>query len=286
MRKFKVKNRQKRKYTRHNVPQSSYQFSPLFAGLLPMTILAIALLATILMNMNLREQTVSFQPQMQIALPKFTLPDLITPIQSLPNLFNQPVAFVSGVLSLLAAGVISTGTAFADGFVWVVTQLDPRFAIAALGKNVQWLIGSIGFLFVAIFNGFAWAGTEIGYGLGSVGEGIAYGANVVWASITGFIISIVQALWTALVFLFNGLLQIAVFLFNGIVSILTYIGNGIMAAVNAVVRVILIPFQIIGAFWLQIKPYFDILLYHFALAGADLANGFNLLANPASILEE
>jgi hypothetical protein len=286
MKKFKIKNRQKRKYTRHNAPQSSYQFSPIFAGLIPMIILAIALAATLLMNMNLREQTVSFQPQFQLALPKISLAEIMKPLQNLPNLLTQPAAFFAGLGTVVIGGLESIVLGLNTGFVWLITLLDPRAGIAALGQGMQTFFVGVGYMGILLFEGFARIGELLLQSTATVGEHMVAGANTIWSATVEYGLLTVDILSTVFWFLFNSIIQLVLFLFNGLVSIVTFIADGVIAVVDALVRVILIPFQILGAFWMQIKPYADTLLHYCGLALEDTAQGFNNLANIGSLLED
>ncbi len=52
----------------------------------------------------------------------------------------------------------------------------------------------------------------------------------------------------------------------------------------AVVHVIKIPFKILYAFWLQIKPYMMIFGHHIQMSGSDLSNGFASLGKFGSLI--
>lgn len=296
MRKFKVKNRQKRKYTRHSGPQSSYQFSPLVAGILPTVILAITFIAMLLMNMNLREPANITVPQPTFAPPSISIPtltiptislnELFQPIRNLPNLFAQPVAFLIGMVELVSDSIQFILTSFVAGLEQLAIMLDPRPMFVSIGQGSiaaassagaagVSIVDAVANMFANIFGSIAYAGVQIGNGMQIAGNAI----------VSAFLY-VLELLGMAFWFLVNGIVQIVLFLFNGFISIVTTIANAISAFINKVVSIILIPFQVIGAFWMMVKPYVDTLLYYCGLAVNDMGQGFNNLANLGSILQE
>lgn len=299
MRKFKIKNRQKRKYTRHTPPQSSYQLSTIFAGLLPIFILAIAFLTTMLMNLNLREQTVSFQPEFTapqilapqmhippITMPQISLTDMIKPFQSLPNLFTQPIAFLSGTSALVLNGIQTAFVSLGYSLLWVAAFLDPRASIASFGTGIQMFFMAIGSMWVSVMNGFIWITELLIQSLSYAGISVVAGTTTVGTMIMEFIAGVASAIAFGVGVVLEKIAWLVMFLFNGVVSILTFLFIQLAAFVNAVIDIILIPFNILGEFWLQIKPYFDILGVHMGMAGADLASGFESFEELATELNQ
>lgn len=266
MRKFKIKNRQKRKYTRHASPQHSYPYATIFAGLLPMLILAIAFMATLFMNMNLREQAVSFNPSFSmpnISWPQFSLTALVQPLLGLPNLLTQPVRFDSFQLTLP----------------------DPRPAVVAIGSGFESFFAGLGTAGVLVLEGLGRVGDLFVQSMTQVWNHMAAGANTIWSATVEYTIRAGQILTASTLFLLDKTIWLILFLYQGIVSILTFIFVQLSAFADAVVRIILIPFQILGALWMKMKPYVDILGSHMVMAGADLQNGvqsFNELGSELS----
>ena len=304
MRKFKVKNRQKRKYTRHTEPQSSYPSSTIFAGLLPVLFLAIAFLTTLLMNLNLREQTVSFQPQFtmpQFTIPQFIIPqpslpeisipemspvDMIKPIQSLPNLFTQPLAFLNSMGILLVTSLQVIMASLGYGFLWILAALDPRPAISAFGAGVQSLIITLGTAISMLIDGFARIGELFAQSLVQAGNNVGAGIQTAWSATMEYTLRGISIIALSIGFVVEKIVWFIMFLFNGIVGILTFLYMQLAAFANAVIRVISIPFQILYSFWLQIKPFFDILGVHIGMVGADLSNGLASFEELATELNE
>lgn len=291
MRKFKVRNRQKRKYTRHNMPESSYQFSSLYAGLLPTVILAITFAAMLVMNMNLGEpESIAIeQPQFSqpsFSLPTFSLNDILRPIQNLPNLFVQPAAFLIGLIDLIATTMQSVLTAFVVGLERLLIMLDPRALFTAIGQSSADVASNAGAAGTSTVNVVSGATGAFANGLINAIVQLGIGIQTVLNAIVSFVLYILSILGTAFWFLVNGIAQIVLFVFHGFVSIITTIANAIGVLVNRLVNIILIPFQVIGAFWLVVKPYVDTLLYYCSLALNDMGQGFTNLANLGSLLQE
>src|SRR5471030_899794 len=92
MRKFVVKNRQKRKYVRKSQKTSSYSFSKTFYGTLPLLIMAIAFMATVIISPTFRTTLSNFKFTIQpIHLPSLQFSSLQLPKFSVgsPTLFFQ-----------------------------------------------------------------------------------------------------------------------------------------------------------------------------------------------------
>lgn len=289
MRKFKVKNRQKRKYTRHNLPQSSYQFSPLFAGLLPMIILAIAFAAMYVMNVNVREPTSVPMPQPQLTLPTITPPSfslngILQTINSLPILFTQIAAFVIGFADFVATSVQNILTSFVLGLEQVITVLDPRPMLAAIAHVSTNVATSIAAVSVSIAEGIVRIFEMLSGSIAFVGMQLGTGILIIWNTIVSMVLNALAVIGGVLWFVLNGFVQIVLFLFNGLIGILTIIADAIMSFLNKIVNLILVPFQILGAFWMQIKPYADTLLYYCGRAFNDMGKGFENLAKIGALL--
>lgn len=274
MKKFKVKNRLKRKYTRHTELQSSFQFS---TGVLPILILAVALATTLLMSLNLREHTVTMQPQ--VAAPQFSLQEALKPLTALPNLFTQPAAFVVGIGNLGIQGIHDGLTALGNGIVSTLTLLDPRrLAMATLVSIQGFFLGlsAIGTGLLEVVVG-AWDAMLQSLGAMSVaiGSGLAAMANAIAGVIVLVFGSILNAVVWLLLLIYHAIAAVAMFIF-GVVT----------AIVDAIVKVILWPFQMLGLLWQQIKPFFDILGYHISLAALDFSSGVDTLSHLDDIVNE
>lgn len=277
MRKFKVKNRQKRKYTRHiNVPNQP-EVSPLLIGMLPTVVLAIALVATMFINLNLREHTVTFQPQ--ITLPEFTLPtfsltEILTPLYSLPNLLTEPAAFAGSLGMLIATGIQQASISAWTGLLWTLALLDPRIAVAAFGQGIVSFFAGIGVIFTLLGDGSVRIGELFMQSLGAVGTNITAGANTVWSMTVEYTLRGASIISTSVVFVFDKIVQLLLLIFNAIAFVFGFIFTKIAEFLDAVWKVIMIPFNILAAIGVMMQPYVDILNMHIGMVGDDLANGF------------
>lgn len=87
----------------------------------------------------------------------------------------------------------------------------------------------------------------------------------------------------AIIYAFSIFLKIMMTVLKVIVSIIVFIGTAVFTFISqvivAVVHIIEIPFKILYAFWLVIKPYVDIFLHHVQLTGSDFSKGLTDLAN-------
>lgn len=282
MKKFKVKNRQKRKYTRHSGIQNQSEVSPLLIGMLPTVVLAIALFATMFMNLNLREQTVSFQPQMtppqlsmpQLSMPTISLSEMIKPFLSLPNLLTEPAAFVSRFGLLIATGVQQAALGVWSGVLWILALLDPRIAIAAFGQGIVAFFTGVGYTFSLLGEGTVRIVDLFLQSMSAVGSNIVTGANTVWSMTVEYTLRGASIITSAVVFIIDKIVQLFLLIFNAIYFVFSFIFTKIAEFLNAIWNVILIPFNILADIGVMLQPYVDILNMHVGMVGKDLANGF------------
>lgn len=294
MRKFKVKNRQKRKYTRKNVPPSSLSLDRgISVSFLPFLILAVALATTMVISHNLREQDLAIEFTFQ--LPTFSTEPLQQFISDVPSMLQQPTAFVAGLWTLVvdsmrgfgayfAMLVSSTVSSLANACVQLAMLLDPRPVVVAIGQGV----------------GIAWAwGVS---GIVQLGSAIAFAINYIVLSLAAFFLLVGQSIaWAAqmLVSLFivvcNTILDALIIVSNFLTTVTLTIAHAVVVAVQfTIVKVTAFidaalyflgtPFRMLAALWQLIKPYVDIFVQHLQMAGADLNNGFKALNNIASII--
>lgn len=166
-------------------------------------------------------------------------------------------------------------TAFGFGLEQLLILLDPRPIFVSIDQGSTAVVSSASAVGVSLVDALAKAITNI-WGA------IAYAG----VQIGNAVMSLLELLGGVFWFLVHGFVHIVLFLFNWFVSIVTAIANAILWFIHGIVRVILIPFQVIGAFWLMVKPYVDTLLYYCGLAVSDMGQGFSNLANLGSLLQK
>ncbi len=295
MKKFKVKNRQKRKYTRHTVPQSTFSLRTLAVGLLPLLILAVAFGTTLLMNLNLREQTSSI-PNPTLEIPTLTLPTIVLPTFTAPTFQAPIITFPTFTLPTVTTPEISfpevstpkpnapdfSGftnflqliiSMFLKAFIAFLVIPDSRPFWAIIVQALSALSISMGLMGNLTLNGFVRVGDLLLQSISLVGTNIAAGSQTISAAAIEYAIRAGQILATSSLFIFEKTIWLFMVLLNGTITVLLFIVHAVSAFADGVVRVVMIPFQVLGAFWLKIKPYVDILGAHMGMAGADLANG-------------
>lgn len=316
MKKFKVKNRQKRKYTRHAaVPQSTFSMRTLFASLLPLIILAIAFATMLLMNLNLREQTSSIEPLLQtptIQTPTFRLPEIPFPTITLPGLslptisapsieapavspptitppefsaddiFSQPFVALGSFLSVVFFVVQTTFIMVGKAFVAFFVIPDTRAFWSIIGNIIVTFFSSLGAAGNLTISGLARVGDLLVQSINLVGLNFMAGAQTVTAASAEYAVRAATILASSAIFIFEKVVWIVTLLFSGIVFVVLFIFHALGAFAEGVARIVMIPFQVLGAFWLKIKPYVDILGVHVGMVGTDMQNGvesFNDLGN-------
>jgi len=82
----------------------------------------------------------------------------------------------------------------------------------------------------------------------------------------------------------QGIIYLSIALWGGVVFVVSAIFGALTYALNAMIHIIEIPFKILNAFWLQIKPYVDIFLRHVQMTGKDFSGGVTSFDNVVSIV--
>jgi hypothetical protein len=245
MRKFKIKNRQKRKYTRKSVHASSFPHSQaISAGLLPLLILAIALVTTVIMS-QAKGQTYAIDYSLPI--PQSKLPDIGNVVQNIPN-------------------------------------LDPRPFITLTIRSIMFFIQTMVQFAIILGMGIVTAGTVVLQAFITVGNAIANTMASMSYAIASFILFIAAAIMHGLTFVGAILLIIAKTLIHIVTTIALFLFVKVSAFINGVVNIIEIPFKILWAFWLQIKPFFDMLGAHIKMTGDDFNNGVSSINKVGNLL--
>src|SRR5215469_10415896 len=127
MRKFVVKNRQKRKYMRKSEKESLYSFSKTTYGILPILIMAVTFMATVVISTPLRNSLLNVSFKLQ--LPQLSL--------SNPLLFFQTIGENIFQVFLNSTIVLS---ALSDIFINSLTKLLTTITHLRISVNYQPII--------------------------------------------------------------------------------------------------------------------------------------------------
>jgi hypothetical protein len=298
MRKFVIKNRQKRKYTRKIEEISSFSFSKTAYGMIPLLIMLIAFMSTIIISTPFRDSISNINFNFTFKLPQFSFSNPLNSIQSLLNDFAQIGIFMSALLLAIygvlmqSLSVLSTILTheFSITQTNIITQKDASvngasFIIQEFSKELNLLeqfIVSIGLYceFTAKIVASSFINIFIIIGQIFVAIAISVAQIIVYVSITvaGFIISLVLS-----IFHFISIILVAIW--RTIATIGNYLLVSITRIVMAIVHTIEIPFKILAAFGLALKPYVDIINHHIQMSGADFTNGVNDLGKAAASMK-
>lgn len=243
MKKFKIKNRQKRKYTRHKDQQDTYQFTPFIVGVAPIFIIAVAFATILFIQQSIPDPTMVFAPE--ITLPTFSLPTISISVPA----FSGSFTWLEVLLNIIGTGFIAFGqTLHAIG----ITTFDGLIRVWEL------LMQS----FASVFS------------------------QMVLGSQTIVDTFVQNALWTqsALLFLLQKLFELLVFCYNGLMAFFTFVGLQVAAFFETVWKFILLPFQVMGAMWLKVKPFFDTVGMYFVYSCEQLASSLEIIEGLRSSL--
>ena len=306
MRKFVVKNRQKRKYVKKNEKESLYSFSKTTYGILPILIMAVAFMATITISAPFRNFFVNFRINLQ--LPQIALSNPLPFFQSVYFDLIQSYLISTQVITAIVTSLFHTfdsaTTAAKQGLA--IFNPQPLFALLTnsfvvlgnslwnatlfISKNLL-LAGRTTihfFLFMLSFtlSNANFASILIVHILFFIGQCIISSATIALQFVFKFAIAASQFITNVSVFIFQILLQIITILFTIIasvtVSLWVWLYSVIVATTQAIntaftntLHVIEIPFKILEAFGLAMKPYVDMLDHHMLLSGEDFTKGFS-----------
>ena len=109
MRKFVIKNRQKRKYTRKTESVSSFSFSKTAYGLLPILIMIVALMTTLVISAPLRDQITHIR--LTFTIPEFSISSPLANIQTVGGIIMQgSIALWNACITIVVLLAQSLGT--------------------------------------------------------------------------------------------------------------------------------------------------------------------------------
>lgn len=289
MRKFIVKNRQKRKYTKKADLPPHFTKTKTIYGMLPLFVLAIVFMATVVISQPLRDQL----SHIHISI-------------SIPNIsFTDPIASVVSIANMLAVGMLTLGQAVntiglamwqailvvGHAILQVLVLLDPRPLLISIGQTLlliaNWTMSSI----IALGNTLLEILSLLGQGIVVIGITIGTITQTVFSAIIQLLMFIGHFIFFVGNAIVIGILAIA----HLIATAAQIVGSWILACIAAIQHVLSIignaigtfvswPFKVMYAGWLQIKPYVDVFLAHIAMSGSDLSNGFASVGKVASLM--
>jgi hypothetical protein len=308
MRKFVVKNRQKRKYVKKNEKESLYSFSKTTYGMLPVLITAIAFMATLIISAPFRNYLLNLKFTFQI--PQFSLSNPFhffqTTVSDISEFFSLLSLFTIAIsttviyfISNLLAGIIHIGTSFnyrpiltfsIDGLITIGNFFSAGFLYAGQGILIGFktiieiytaifsIINIINMSFnTFIVNLFLFVGQSIVSILETLGQAIIKIINtslLLGQLIIQMIVTVFHVIVTVTIFTSRIILSVAYAIITWVDFIFEAIFNFIGRVIIDIVHVIEIPFKILANFFAILKPYFDILGKHIKMVGGDFTNGF------------
>jgi hypothetical protein len=113
---------------------------------------------------------------------------------------------------------------------------------------------------------------------------ISAAAIFVAQTIATLVMYVANLVITVVTVVFRFMAMIGVTIWSMLVSVSTAIATTTQHIFNALVYLIELPFKIIFAFWLRIKPYVDVFARHVEMTGSDLSNGFTSMGKVASLM--
>lgn len=275
MRKFKVKNRPKRKYTRKTEQQYSNDLltKSIFVGIIPLIVVAIALYSILLISQNLRLETPTIElPTFQPPTVSFSWDWSISIIANISLFLEQTK---QSLILLGTQTVIYTqalGVSLGTAFIWVATMLDPRPFLVIIGQGIYSLS-------VTIFQMFQFV-MQMAQNIMQV-----Y-ATILWNS-TQFIFQIVSLTFSYILhfitMILNTLWDFALATSQVIASWAHIAFVRLVAMIDATLYFLGTPFRALAAFWIQIKPYVDVFLSHVQMTFNDFNNGVKSLNSLTSL---
>lgn len=286
MRKFKIKNRQKRRYTRRQELGSTSSFSlSAIAGLLPSILLAITLSISLIINSHSIDYTVNIQNpfdglstffmqqvtqslhaashnQVKIA---FTPPPLLSSWS-----IQSGINFVLYGLQVSMQTVINSMIVIYTVFIHFLILLNPIPLIFILAKG-------LGMLFIlcihAVILGFVYLFTSVIHLYQIFFNGLlTFEKNIFLAIQTIF-----AFFGSISTYLFSQIVMIVLIVIHVIFSIFENILNGIMWLIKGIIRLIELPFLVVWSYILKLNPIWHLLGNSISQCASVLAAGIDSL---------
>jgi hypothetical protein len=326
MRKFVIKNRQKRKYVKKVKQTQSFSLSKTVSGMMPILVMIIAFMATIVISTSFRNAltqihfhlefpTISFrnpviaiqtitQDSIQIGIVIWTMV-ITTTLFIVRAIGNIGDSFISFSKLLDPRPLLSTGGHFfisLSSFIWNILILLEKGTALYNSTLTQtkitiesWLISELIAAVLGVMNIFSFAAQGILVAMTTLWQIIAAAFVFSIAFVINATVVVAHILVVTTEFIGNLVFTITLTMIHFLVVVLLTIWRGITFAMttviatlnnvfSAIVHLIEIPFKVLYAFWLQIKPYVMIFNRHIKMTGGDLSNGFMSLGKINSIV--
>jgi hypothetical protein len=315
MRKFVVKNRRKRKYVRKSQKNSEFAFSKTLFGMLPVLIMGIAFMATVVISAPFRNSLSHVRFTFQLPQISYTNPTLF--FQTLFSDVAQIGLFATAFVQALWISIHNSFTTIGYAVDQSIYNLNPLPIFVLLGNWYQTfmntLANSIGAVTQIISNALGVGAQTASSASVSASTGIStfalsfisslamagqivigFGTIFLQTIIKSVIFSTQITLWIcsfvfyAFLNIVTVMIQVLIFVANiawtWISFALTIVWNFISFVLYKILTAIEIPFKVMGAFGLAMKPYTDILWRHIQMTGQDLMNGFKDLGEVTTSL--
>ena len=314
MRKFVIKNRQKRKYTKKSEEVSS-SLSKTAYGMLPILIMAIAFMATVIISVPFRDtfSHISFT----IQLPEFSLSNPLTFFQTIAQdvslinitLWSTILIILTDVNTaaitmaqvifhvLLLLNPLPLFIAFGDGLKALGMMFESVFIVVMQGVISTYVIFLQSSLFVVsgiltilgtILSTFVTLLLEIGkvsfMMVSTSTQFISDSIIIIFQMISNVAVIIEQSIVDVSAALVHLLLMMIEAVMGWFVAVYLTITAVVSQFLHAIIHLIEIPFTLLYTFWMRIKPYVDVFDRHLQLAGSDFINGFNSLGKVTNLL--
>jgi hypothetical protein len=284
MRKFVIKNRQKRKYIKKSEQQSSLSFIKTLYGMLPLLIMMVALMTTMIITSPLRDPQASIRFTFDLPTISFQNPFIF--FQTLADFLGEGfLAFVSGFATLIDSfiHILQSGV---NSALYTVMLLDPRPLFLVIGSGFMTIVVAISFMCTQIIHVLLTLFLIISYFFQLFVTSIAITSTAVLHFIGTTIIAAGRSAVTVVVTLTQVMSVIGLTIFHFFVmvgqTVIAWIWSVLVAfavfinhLIDAIVQGIEWPFKIIGAFLYKFKPVGDMLGKHIALAASDLGGCFS-----------
>jgi len=107
---------------------------------------------------------------------------------------------------------------------------------------------------------------------------------IIWNILINAALIAFQAIHIAGLFVFAKLLAVSGVVWTFLVTVFNAIATAVIHGITSFIHFVEIPFKILDAFWLQIKPYVVILGQHIQMSGNDFTNGLKSLEKVGTLL--
>ena len=302
MRKFVNKNRHKRKYTKKNVPVSSFSLTRTFYSILPLLVLLIAFMSTIIISTPFRNSFSQIRfsyevPQISFEIPQLSFANPFSFLQSLTLAFIQTVTDLWSVLQVFSGFIVQFSRQIFETISYALSNLANIFVLELLisyravtfiaqelfaGLDIIAQVFLIGeYFFVNIAKNITAFIVTIAIGVGMSIVNVLFSVEHGTITLVGYLLQ-----WTEMISI--AIYRVSVLtgnlIWTNVITVTTFIETAIHNFFITLVHIIDIPFKILYAFWLQIKPYVDFFGKHVQMTGMDLSNGFASWGKVASLM--